>query len=101
MHNKKIMTVVFSHALICDGNKLFKLNLRQSKRGNGVATSMYGNMTPFLRHFHVAFDVASCLLKLPNVNKTRKTLCRENLLIRHCFYHMTGGCNYVMQIINK
>ncbi len=31
-----------------------------------MATSKYGNMTPFLRHFHVVFDVASCLLKLPN-----------------------------------
>ena len=38
----------------------------QRGRENGVATSMYGNMTPFLRHFHVAFDVTSCLLKLPN-----------------------------------
>ena len=35
-------------------------------RGNGVATSIYGNMTLFPRHFHVVFDVASCLLNLSN-----------------------------------
>ena len=27
-----------------------------------MATSIYGNMTPYPRHFHVVFDVASCLL---------------------------------------
>ena len=29
-----------------------------------MATSIYGNMTPHSRHFHVVFDVASCLLNL-------------------------------------
>ena len=32
-----------------------------------VNSKIYGNMTPHPRHFHVVFDVASCLLNLSNV----------------------------------
>ena len=48
-----------------------------------MATSMYGNMTPFIRHFHVLFDVALCLLKLSNVE-----LCSCN---QRCGQRCAGG----------
>jgi hypothetical protein len=35
-------------------------------RKNCVVTSIDGHITPFLRHFHVVFDVASSLLNLAN-----------------------------------
>ncbi len=37
------------------------------QRENGVATSIYGNMMPFSRHFHVVFGVMSSLLNPSNI----------------------------------
>ena len=41
---------------------------RQRRRENGVIFPYMDVATPFLRHFHVVFDVASCLLNLSNNN---------------------------------
>ena len=71
----------------------------QRGRENGVATSMYGNMTPFLRHFHVAFDVTSCLLKLPNP-ATATSMLSDLTHLRYEFFKLidflisTLGQNY-------
>ena len=46
------------------------------------------NMTPFLRHFHVAFDVTSCLLKLPN--PARATSMQSDLTyLRYEFFKLS------------
>ena len=55
---------------------------RQRRRENGVATSIYGNMTPYLRHFHVVSDVASCLLSLSN-SKTYRLRLSFHLVLSH------------------
>ena len=61
-----------------------------------MATSMYGNMTPFLRHFHVAFDVASCLLKLPiNICTHPRHTTLEACLSLTCY------CKHVRQALQQ
>ena len=60
-------------------------------RGNGVATSISGNMTPYPRHFHVVFDVASCLL---NLSTTGRLLYLPNSLCSPCkSQHNTNNGN--------
>ena len=52
-----------------------------------MATSIYGNMTPYPRHFHVFFDVASCLLN-PSTNavSTRRSDSSSDIQKRFLFH---------------
>ena len=69
---------------------------RQRRRENGVATFIYGNMTPFPRHSHVLFDVAWCLLNLSN---NKFTWCFHKAKQVYCIHHANVQETYCINML--
>ena len=52
------------------------------------ATSIYVTITPYLCHFHVVFDVASCLLNLSTVVTQLLVDCFDPMLLLPKYFYL-------------